>query len=78
METSSQISIQTKRQVIQNQCKSYNITSARLTGVLHSVTRMLHIYDSLLLNTVAAEITPTFCRSIKIKRNKVHKKFFYL
>ena len=26
----------------------------------------------------AAEITPTFWRSIKIKRNKVHRKFFYL
>ena len=26
----------------------------------------------------AAEITPTFWKSIKIKRNKVHKKFFYL
>jgi len=26
----------------------------------------------------AAEITPTFWRSIKIKRNKVHKKFFYI
>ena len=25
-----------------------------------------------------AEITPTFWRSIKIKRKKVHKKFFYL
>ena len=30
------------------------------------------------LCTDAAEITPTFWRAIKIKQNKVHKKFFYL
>jgi len=56
--------------------KQYNKKQATkfqsATEMLQATTREQQILQG------AAEITPTFWRSIKIKRNKVHKKFFYL
>ena len=63
---------------------SWNFLSGRFIEILNKFIFILklnktntYLLEDQLIKG-AAEITPTFWRSIKIKRNKVYKTFFYL